>query len=859
MARSLDAHVPRSSDLTPLISCAASRQSNSFSSVPGQPDPATDLNDDNAPSVVRICQRVDGIPLAIELVAARVRSMSVPAIDERMADQFNLVSAGNRVSMARQRTLRATFDWSHALLTEAEKRVFRRLSVFAGGFTLDAAEAACSGGDAEGTNQSHLESITSLVDKSLVISLEGTREAGRNRLLEPIRQYAHERLSEVHEADAARGSDARFFLDLGDEAYRELRGPNQVAWMARVVSELDNFRACFDWSLEHAPPAALQLAVALERYWISNSAVEGLQLLEAALAASQAQDELHAHGLCRASNLATSLWQFDRARQFGDDCLALAQQLGSDLYVGLALSALASVGYQERREGWVAVSLSRLERAEPHVRLANDAEALARLLNNYGWFLYLAGDSLRARPKVEEALSLASGRDDTWMVTGVLDSLANIEFAAGNIERAEAHWKHAATLAGQLGLRASQRRLDWPCPHGDAASLRERCLRMLAAAKGLLSAAGASMETGQALEFVADKDAAWALLDRNKAELAWSEGAQMTLLSAVLYAVDYRMPGEPRVSASGSDGGENSPQNAKAFIREGEFWSLTYDGVVARLRDSKGLRDIARLLETPCREVAAVDLAGGELVDMARRSATVGELGLGVEGDVGEALDAEARSEYRARLFDLDEEIAGAERDNDPERASQAGEEREFLLSELGAAVGLGGRAHRVLDPAERARKAFTGRIRTPSATSRRRIRPWAGTCAVRFVRGASVSMTLRSRSTGSCSGGGRKVPDRICHCYPCSGASRLEGRPAEKGAVTRERGMTTRTDTQGSTKLADADVDELTKLGSSVGELERDAMAQSWNLRALGKIVIQASRRADAYARLDAALARHM
>jgi pSer/pThr/pTyr-binding forkhead associated (FHA) protein len=151
---------------------------------------------------------------------------------------------------------------------------------------------------------------------------------------------------------------------------------------------------------------------------------------------------------------------------------------------------------------------------------------------------------------------------------------------------------------------------------------------------------------------------------------------------------------------------------ANAFIREGEFWSLTYEGVVARLKDTKGLRDMARLLATPGREVAAVEFARGELVDVARRGATVGELGLGVEGDVGEALDAEARTQYRARLSDLEEEIASAEADNDPERASRAREEREFVLGELGAAVGLGGRSRRVLDPAERARKAVTGRIR---------------------------------------------------------------------------------------------------------------------------------------------------
>jgi adenylate cyclase len=147
------------------------------------------------------------------------------------------------------------------------------------------------------------------------------------------------------------------------------------------------------------------------------------------------------------------------------------------------------------------------------------------------------------------------------------------------------------------------------------------------------------------------------------------------------------------------------------FLCEGDFWSLTYEGAVVRLKDSKGLRDIARLLATPGREVAAVDLVGGMHRDRGRAAAAIAVLGLGVEADAGVALDAEARAEYRLRLADLEGEISEAEANNDPERASRALEEREFLLAELGAAVGLSGRPRRLLDPAERARKAVTERV----------------------------------------------------------------------------------------------------------------------------------------------------
>jgi adenylate cyclase len=150
---------------------------------------------------------------------------------------------------------------------------------------------------------------------------------------------------------------------------------------------------------------------------------------------------------------------------------------------------------------------------------------------------------------------------------------------------------------------------------------------------------------------------------------------------------------------------------ANLFLCEGDLWSLTYDDVVVRLKDSKGLRDIARLLATPGHEVAAVDLAAGAHPDSGRAASTIADLGLAVEADAGEALDAQARAQYRSRFADLEEEISEAEANNDPERASRAREEREFLLAELGAAVGLGGRPRRLLDPAERARKAVTWRV----------------------------------------------------------------------------------------------------------------------------------------------------
>jgi predicted ATPase len=675
--------------------------------------PGFELNDGNAPSVVRICQRLDGIPLAIELVAARTRGMSLTAIEERIATRFNLVTGGSRVSMARQRTLQATFDWSHDLLSEEEKRVFRRLSVFAGGFILDAVDAVCGADEAEGNDEPSLDILTSLVDKSLVISHDGAHDSGRYRLLEPIRQYAHDRLSEAKESEAVRHLHARFFLDFGEDAYRELRGTHQPVWMARVDDELDNFRACFGWALSNDQRAALQLSVALERFWGGTSPAEGLEWLKKALQSSRSRDELRARALHDAAIWAWYRGYIDEAGELARECLALAHDLGSEKYTGWALGALAVVERTECAEGWVARSLSLFEQAEGRVRKGDDLEALGRLLNNYGCTLYVCGDLIAARPKIEEALTLARDRNDTAEICTFVGSLADLEFETGETAKAETLWTEELELARQLGDRANAAWSMQGLARLAASQQPERSLRLLGAASSLLKLAGIHLLVDEYSAITDDmKRRSQAVLGDEVSDVLWREGERMSLQEAVRFAVGEASPADLATAPTKPATASADADGRNTFIREGEFWSLSHEGVVVRLKDSKGLRDIARLLSMPGREVAAVDLASGELIDSARRVATVGELGLRVEGDVGEALDAEARAQYRSRLADLEDEISQADVNNDPERASRAREEREFLLTELGAAVGLGGRARRALDPAERARKAVTWRIR---------------------------------------------------------------------------------------------------------------------------------------------------
>ena len=225
-------------------------------------------------AVTRVCRRLEGIPLAIELAAARTATLSVEQIEERLEDSLKLLTTGFRSADPRHRTLRATLDWSYVLLSEAEQVLFRRLSVFAGGWRLEAAEAVGSGG---GVGEGDvLDPLSRLVDKSLVGVEEGEHGAVRYTMLEPVRQYAREKLRESGEEGAVQGRHAGFFLALAEEAESELAGTQQEVWLRRLEREHANVRAALAWALdpsdsgksrEHRTELGLRLAGALGRFW----------------------------------------------------------------------------------------------------------------------------------------------------------------------------------------------------------------------------------------------------------------------------------------------------------------------------------------------------------------------------------------------------------------------------------------------------------------------------------------------------------------------------------------------------------------------------------------------------------------
>ena len=280
--------------------------------------PAFAVTSANALAVAQNCSRLDGIPLAIELAAARVKVLPPEQIAARLDDQFRLLTGGSRTALPRQQTLRAMIDWSHNLLTDAEKTLLRRLSVFAGGWTLDAAEAICAEETLEAWEV--LEVLSRLADRSLVLVEEGE---ARYRLLEPLRQYAQEKLAEAGEGDVLRRAHAFYFTDFAEESEPHLRGPEQGEWLARLDADYGNLRVALAWALtspEGVEPG-LRLAAALLNYGeLRGYEWEGYEWLLKLLPQSHsAPARLRARALYTASRLAEALGHRKEAAAFALD------------------------------------------------------------------------------------------------------------------------------------------------------------------------------------------------------------------------------------------------------------------------------------------------------------------------------------------------------------------------------------------------------------------------------------------------------------------------------------------------------------------------------------------------------------
>jgi predicted ATPase/class 3 adenylate cyclase/Tfp pilus assembly protein PilF len=409
------------------------------------------VTNENAPAVAQVCYRLDGIPLAIELAAARVKVLSVEQIAARLDDRFRLLTGGSRTALPRQQTLRASIDWSYDLLSEAERRLLRRLSVFAGGWTLGAAEAICAGDGIDAYEI--LDLLTQLVAKSLVSVDEQEAEA-RYRLLETIRQYGAEQLRGSGEEAALRGRHRDWYLALAEEAEPELVGPAQGEWLDRLEGEHANLRAALGWSVEHGEAeAGLRLGGALGRFWgVRGYLTEGRERLTEllALAGGLGRTEVRSKALHAAGVLAQVQGDYRAARALYEECLVLHRELGN---TGGTASSLNNLGQVAFHQGDYATARSLYEQALAIRRDLGDKRGIASSLNNLGGVAQEQGDFAAARALYEECLLMARELGDRWGTAVSLNNLGKVAEYQGDYSAARSLYEECLVIERELGDR----------------------------------------------------------------------------------------------------------------------------------------------------------------------------------------------------------------------------------------------------------------------------------------------------------------------------------------------------------------------------------------------------------------------
>ncbi len=536
------------------------------------------ITNDTAPAVAEICYRLDGLPLAIELAAARIKLLPPNAMLARLEHRLEFLTGGARDMPARQHTLRNAIAWSYDLLNENEQQLFRRLSVFVGGCTVDAVEAVA--GD-NPTRFSVLDQLGSLLDKSLLREDEGTNGEPRFLMLEMLREFGLEQLEASDEQETIRHRHANFFLALAEQAVSRLESAEQVQWMNRMEEEHDNLRAALEWTrmTKGTGEICLRLAGALGLFWeVRGYFSEGRERLSAVLstAAAQGRTTARARLLARAAELAYRQSDYPATRSFAGECLAICRKVGNKQ--GIA-SALIKLGNAATEVGDYATASGFLEEALAIWRGLEDKHGTARALISFGWAALRAGDYHLANARLEEALTISRELGDTRSMGFELSGLGEVALRQGDYARATRLIEESLKLRRQLGNKwgvgvslgtlgwVAMREGDWNravARLGESLEVRREigdkggsawCLERLAEvalAKGqdekavrLFGAAAALRSSISSVIDPVDQSEHQSKLTSLRAELGeerfasiWDEGRGLTLEQAVVYALE---------------------------------------------------------------------------------------------------------------------------------------------------------------------------------------------------------------------------------------------------------------------------------------------------------------------------------
>jgi len=410
------------------------------------------LSDENAPAVAQVCRRLDGIPLAIEFAAARLGMMSPHGLAARLDDRFRVLVGGSLTALPRQRTLRATMDWSYVLLDAPEQAVLRSLAVFAAGWTLEAAAAVCAHDNVPAEAVAGL--LEQLLRKSLLSVITLDRDADpRFGLLETVRQYARERLDAAGETTAMRRRHLGYYLTLARDAVAGWTDTTLGTWLARLDRECDNLRAALDWARECGDvERGLELCVALARYWeMRGQLSEGRAWLDEFLArAGGAPASPRATALNAAGNLANRQGDRARATALLEEALALKRDLGDARGMAMLLNNL---GYVEDESGHYARAAALHEESLALKRALGDQRGVAYSLTNLGRVAHHRGDLARAATLHDQSVTLLRGLGDRHNLARALNNLAEVVQAQGDDARVAALLEESLALKRELGDR----------------------------------------------------------------------------------------------------------------------------------------------------------------------------------------------------------------------------------------------------------------------------------------------------------------------------------------------------------------------------------------------------------------------
>jgi predicted ATPase/DNA-binding CsgD family transcriptional regulator len=497
--------------------------------------PRLEVDEDELQAVARICVRLDGLPLALELAASQVKIIPPSMLLQRLEDRLGSLPIGPRDLPERQRTLRGTIEWSENLMSAAEKTAFAQLGVFIGGGTLDAIEQVC--GPAITGNLMDL--MTSMVDKNFIITREDHDREVRFLMLETIHEYAQGRLSTRGDVEEVHRRHAAFYTDLAERAGKEYRSARQVYWNNRLRAEQDNLRAVIAWSLGGKENTyGLRLVAALSEYWYYNGfAVEGLRWADLALEkADEATPSLRAGVLCTAGNLAYNLNDLNKGKEYLHRSLSLYRKLGDKRGAALSSILLSVMGVDMPQE--IQQSIELAQESLVMFRELEDKPGIALALNILGELRRVEGDYESARQYYEACLEIVKETGERIREAMQYHNLGVIATHQNQLQLGEKLMKQALIISiemdnnynlatGMSALAGPAARLGYP----------KRAARLLGAAHAAMGSLGVNQQPADQIEVDRFIDEVQQALGEEEFSQAWRKGLEMTIQEATDYAL----------------------------------------------------------------------------------------------------------------------------------------------------------------------------------------------------------------------------------------------------------------------------------------------------------------------------------